>query len=214
MASGVDWVDWHRAYDDPDSSLTRRLLAVRREVALVLHRLPSGPIKIVSLCAGDGRDLLGAVAEHPRTQDVDAVLIERDPRLAAAATSQVVRAGLSAQITVREADAGDVTNFADVLPTDLLILCGVLGNLSDEDVTTTVRATVQLVRVGGYAIWTRGSFAPDRRQAIRAQFLECGCEEIAFESEPDGYGVGVVRVVAPGRANGEQVPSRLFSFIR
>lgn len=29
MDSGKDWVAWHRAYDDPSSSLSRRLELVR-----------------------------------------------------------------------------------------------------------------------------------------------------------------------------------------
>ena len=40
--AGRDWVAWHRAYEDDDSSLSRRLAVVRRRVGEALDAGPAG----------------------------------------------------------------------------------------------------------------------------------------------------------------------------
>jgi hypothetical protein len=56
-----DWHAWHDEYDDPASSLSRRLVVVRRQVDAILRARP-GPTRLVSMCAGDGRDVLPVLA--------------------------------------------------------------------------------------------------------------------------------------------------------
>ena len=210
----TDWVSWHRGYDDLESSLARRLVAVQHGIARVLDGLAAGPIRILSLCAGDGRDLGPVVAGHARRRDVDAVLVEQDVRLVTGARQRSREDGLADQVAVRQGDAGDVSLFSDVCPVDLLMLCGIFGNISDADIATTVNATTQLVAPRGFVIWTRGSFEPDRREQIRTWFRECGCDEISYEAEPNGYGVGVAQL--PWSAGFRRVPptDRLFTFTR
>ena len=50
-----DWHAWYDEYDNPDSSLSRRLETVRASLRTVLQAA-DGPVRLVSLCAGDGRD--------------------------------------------------------------------------------------------------------------------------------------------------------------
>ena len=50
------------------------------------------------------------------------------------------------------------------------------------------------------------------RPAIRQWFLDAGFREIAFDSEPEGFGVGVARLAEP--AADRSLPRRLFTFIR
>ncbi|HEY8545827.1 MAG TPA: hypothetical protein VIL36_12295, partial [Acidimicrobiales bacterium] len=65
-----DWVRWHDAYDDPGSALRRRLDVVRRLVADALDQAPRGrPLRLVSVCAGQRHDVVGALAHHPRRRD-------------------------------------------------------------------------------------------------------------------------------------------------
>ncbi|WP_422734092.1 hypothetical protein ACN26Y_00875 [Micromonospora sp. WMMD558] len=75
-----DWHAWHHDYGDPDSPLSRRLAEVRRRVADALDQAPPGPLRAISLCAGQGRDLIPVLAEHPRGSDVTARLVELDAR--------------------------------------------------------------------------------------------------------------------------------------
>src|SRR5215510_11374893 len=97
-----DWLAWHAAYDDPSSSLSTRLRAVRRRLSRALDQAPAAPVRLVSLCAGQGLDVLGVLPGHPRGRDVSAVLVESDPRNAALARRGAAAAGLS-QVEVRAA---------------------------------------------------------------------------------------------------------------
>jgi hypothetical protein len=80
MMAGVDWQAWHDEYDDPQSPLARRLRVVRSRIRAALDTAPPGPLRLVSLRASQGRDVLGALAGHPRRTDVRARLVELDPR--------------------------------------------------------------------------------------------------------------------------------------
>ena len=157
----ADWVGWHARYDDPDSTQSRRLVVVRRRVGEALDGL--GPrARVLSLCAGDGRDLLPEVAARPRLAP-DVLLVERDETLAGQGRSAAAALGVG-RVDVRAADAARPASFADALPADLLLLCGIFGNVPDEDIRRTVAAVPLLLAPDGIAIWTRGRFdGPDLR---------------------------------------------------
>ena len=63
--TGRDWRAWHEAYDDPGSQLARRLAAVQARIADALDTAPPGPLRAVSMCAGQGRDLIPVLAGPP-----------------------------------------------------------------------------------------------------------------------------------------------------
>jgi hypothetical protein len=206
-----DWVAWHEAYDDPSSSLSARLRRVRWHLSRALDQAPSGPLRLVSLCAGQGHDVLGVLPGHPRRDDVRAVLVEFDARNAELARRRAAEAGLP-QVEVREADAGWVGSFADALPAGVLLLCGIFGNVSDPDIKRTAEAAPALCAAGATVIWTRHRRAPDLTPQIRAWFASAGFDEIAFDALETGTqgGVGVGRLRgAPPAGPPDQV---LFTF--
>jgi hypothetical protein len=206
-----DWVAWHALYDDPSSPLSARLRSVRSHLSGAIDRAPAGRISLVSLCAGQGHDVLGVVPHHPRRQDVRAVLVESDPRNVTVVRRAVAEQGL-AGVEVRQADAGLTDGFADALPADVLLLCGIFGNVSDRDIQRTVRAAPALCRAGATVIWTRHRRAPDLTPDVRAWFADAGFEEVAFDALDTSIliGVGVHRLrIAPAASP----PSdRLFTF--
>lgn len=57
----VDWRAWHEDYEDPDSVLGRRLVLVQAQVRAALDRVPPGPVRAISVCAGQGHDLIGVL---------------------------------------------------------------------------------------------------------------------------------------------------------
>jgi hypothetical protein len=206
-----DWVAWHAAYDDPSSSLSTRLRLVRGHLCRALDRAPAGPVRLVSLCAGQGLDVLGVLPEHPRGRDVSAVLVESDPHNAALARRGAAEAGLS-QVEVRAADASRVASYADALPADVLLLCGIFGNVSEGDIQRTAQAAPALCAAGATVIWTRHRRAPDLTPRIREWFRASGFEEVAFDT-PDTEaltGVGVGRLAAAPQAGLPRGP--LFTF--
>ncbi len=209
-----DWHEWHREYDDPVSPLSRRLATVRSALASVLASVPaSRPVRLLSLCSGDGRDTLPVLAES--SAPVSGVLVELDAELAARA-----RAGAPAGIEVRTADAGTTASYADAAPVDVLMLCGIFGNVTDSDVARTVAAAPSLLTPGGHVIWTRGASVPhdptsydgDPSELVRSLFVQTGFEEVAFVRPDDAsFRVGVARW--PGPAGSPEPGRRLFAFV-
>jgi hypothetical protein len=204
-----DWIDWHRAYDDPDSSLSERRQVVSGMVRRFLDEAPPGPLRCLSLCAGEAPDLVDAAAGHARLADVNGVAVELHPDLAAAARSNLGAVGLA--IEVRQADASHPAEYVDVLPVDLLLLVGIFGNISDEDVRRTVTAVPALCKLGGTVIWTRHRKPPDLTPQIRVWFDDAGTVSTGFVSRDDGlFGVGGERTTVTADAN--TLPATLFRF--
>ena len=205
-----DWTSWHEQYDDPASSLRTRLALVRAHLSIALATAPPGPVSLVSLCAGQGHDVIGVLPDHPRRDDVAAVLVEFDPRNAALARDRAATAGL-ANVEVREADAGMAAAYADALPADVLLLCGIFGNVSDEDISQTASAAAGLCAHGGTVIWTRHRRPPDLTGQIRSWFAAAGFDEMAFDAPATAKltSVGVHRLSA---ARAPLPDGRLFTF--
>jgi hypothetical protein len=208
-----DWVRWHDAYEDPASALSTRLALVQEHLSDALATAPAGPIRLVSLCAGQGRDVIGVLPGHPRRDDVSALLVELDPMNAASARDGAAAAGLTS-VQVREADAGVVASFADGLPADVLMLCGIFGNVSDEDIRQTATAAAAMCAAGGTVIWTRHRRPPDLTGQIRSWFSAAGLDELAFD-EPETAtltGVGVHRLQRAATSRAPLPGGRLFTF--
>jgi hypothetical protein len=205
-----DWADWHAAYDDPGSGLARRLTAVRARVTGLLDDAPPGPVRVVSMCAGQGRDLIGALADHPRRADVRARLVELDPRNVAAARAAAAAAGLPA-VEVVEGDAALTDAYAGAVPAHVVLACGVFGNVTDADVRRTVLAMPGFLAPGGAVVWTRHREEPDLVPSIDEWFAEAGLARVWISDRAAGYGVGVHRLVGPPAPlhRGE----RLFTFV-
>jgi predicted RNA methylase len=197
-----DWVRWHDAYDDPESSLSARLDIVQSYLAAALDAAPTGPVSVLSLCAGQGRDVLGVLPGHPRRADVRAVLVESDPHNAAAARRLAGAAGLADRVEVREADASRPPAYADALPADVLLLCGIFGNVPADHIERTVAASIALGRPGSTVIWTRHRRPPDLTPQIRRWFAAAGFDEIGFAAPATatmtGVGAGRQRAVSAG----------------
>ena len=211
-----DWARWHDAYEDPSSPLSVRLALVQGRLSAALAAAPPGPIRLVSLCAGQGRDVLGVLPGHPRRDDVTAVLVELDPGNARLAADGVARARL-ANVTVRQADAGIAASYADALPADVLLLCGIFGNVSEDDVRRTIAAARVMCAPGGTVIWTRHRRPPDLTPRLRDWFAAAGFAELAFDSPGEAplvsVGVNRLRDSAGGRPLAAWPPQeRLFTF--
>jgi hypothetical protein len=206
----MDWAAWHDDYDDPGSVLTRRLAAVQELIRAALDEAPPGPLRAISMCAGQGRDLIGALTSHPRRDDVRARLVELDPRNAAAAEERARRAELTGIELVR-GDAGLMRHYRDVAPADLVLACGVFGNLTDADVLRTVEACAQLCREGGTVVWTRHRRPPDLVPVIGDWFSARGFETVHVSDPAAGFGVGAHRLRHPPKPL--QGADRIFTFV-
>jgi len=197
--SGVrDYLAWHEQYDDPGSSLPRRLALVRDVLRAELDARP-GPVRAVSVCAGDGRDILGVLAEREDAARVSVTLVEVLPELVERARNAAV--DVAADVEVVAADAGYSGTYVGLVtvPADVVLLVGVLGNLSDADVTATVAAMPSLCASGATLVWSRGRSlegADDFVTPVRQAFAAAGFTELwvrSFDVEDDRTALGVVR---------------------
>ncbi|MEU9464049.1 class I SAM-dependent methyltransferase [Streptomyces sp. NPDC048312] len=206
----MDWNAWHGKYDVADSWMERRLRTVQSQSRAALDNAPAGPLKVISLCAGDGRDLLHVLSDHPRRHEVRARLVELDARNTAAA-SETARLAKLDQIEVVTGDASLIDQYRGMTPADLVLVCGVFRNITDSDIEGTIGAYNQLCKTGGTVIWTRNRAAPDRVPMICDWFDEQGFE-LQWLSEPGaGYGVGVHRFTGTPRPL--HTGTRLFEFV-
>jgi hypothetical protein len=123
-------------------------------------------MRLISICAGQGRDLFGVLPHHPRRADVTAVLVELDPRNVEAARATAARSGLT-QVEIIEGDAATSDVYASYVPADVVLACGIFGNISDADLEGTVRHVSMLGRTGTVVIWTRHRLEPDLTPSIR-----------------------------------------------
>ena len=202
-----DWRAWHRDYDAPGSRLAQRLVVVQGLLRDAIDRLPPGPIRVISACAGEGRDLLGVLADHPRATDVRARLVEVDTELAATAAAHAPPG-----VDVVCGDASTTSAYAGAVPADVVLVCGIFGNIADADIHNTVRSIAMLCAPGATVIWTRHRRPPDLTVDVRRWFAEAGFEEVAFVGSDDAlFGVGAHRLTGPPLPFAPDV--KLFTFV-
>lgn len=191
-----DWHEWHAAYDNPDSGLARRLTWVQDQIRAALDAAPAGPIRAISLCAGQGRDLLGVLAGHHRAADVTARLVELDPRNTAEAARLAAASGLG-NVDIVTGDASLTSQYADLVPARLVLACGLFGNMTDAHVERVIGYCGQLCAEGGTVIWTRARWAPDLVPQVCAWFEASGFQRVALTSPNFVQCVGAHRRTAP-----------------
>jgi hypothetical protein len=205
-----DWVAWHDEYRDGDSDLSRRLKVVQTEIRKALAREPTGPFRAVSVCAGQGHDLIGALADHPDSDRVTARLVEVRPENVARMRVRAERAGLDLEIV--QGDAADTALYAGAVPADLVLAVGIFGNISDEDIYATIRALPQFCAPGATVLWSRGQQLPDITDRIRNALTEAEFQETAFHKPDDArFQIGVARYHGPPQP---LQPAHLFRFVK
>ena len=175
--------------------MSRRLRLVQRHIASWLDERPGDGLTGVSVCAGQGYDLLGVLATRADARRVRCALLEYDQRNVATARSGATGAALT-NVKVVHADAGELSAYVGSVPADLLLMAGVFGNISEDDVHRTVEALPQLCAPEATVIWTRSRRAPDLTPAVRRWLQAADLVEQAFHA-PDEvlFSVGVHRFV-------------------
>jgi hypothetical protein len=74
---------------------------------------------------------------------------------------------------VRTADAGNIDSYKGAVPADVVMMVGVLGNISDADVERTIKTAPQLCFPGTTLLWSRSrGDGDDRNDAVRSGFTQ------------------------------------------
>ena len=211
MKHDTDWLHWHAPYHDPNSPLSRRLAIVQAQLRRLLPAVLDAPLQIASICAGQGNDLLGVLADYPHADQVRARLVELDESNVQAAQQRVRELRLS-NVEVRLSDAALLRAYDGAVPADIVLACGVFGNISDADVFHTINLLPQLCRPGATVIWTRSRRVPDLTPAIRQYFAAHGFAETDFVAPDDVlFSVGVHQFM--GEPEPLEPERRMFTFM-
>ena len=207
-----DYLAWHDDYDRPGSRLHLRLLVVQDLIAAALDEAGPGAIRVVSMCAGQGRDLITVARRHRRGDDLVGRLVELDRRNVAAARAAISDAGIGG-LEVVEGDAGRSDSYIGATPADLVLACGIFGNVTDDDIKTTVEFMPALCAPGAWVIWTRGPRDDGMLESIQDWFT-------AARFQPRALVIGAGNLFGVGAAQFRGTPAtahpgvRLFDFFR
>ncbi|MFD0689357.1 SAM-dependent methyltransferase [Actinomadura fibrosa] len=210
LAEATDWYEWHEIYKTPDPDTVRRLAVIRARVHDFLDRAPQRPLRLVSICAGQGAELLPALASHPRGGFVEVHMLESDARNGRVAEENTSSLGLG-NVRVHITDAGEISSYVGMLPADFVLLSGLFSNLRSTDVHRAVRCLPCLCRPGAEVVWTCRRGEPDLVPSINGWFDEEGFDLIDLTPPSD------VAAVGTHRYTGTETPSlpqrRIFDFV-
>jgi hypothetical protein len=190
--TAMDWAKWHDLYD-VSTPLKERLIAVREQIAAAASKVAGKSLHLVSICAGDGRDVIGTFAASDERQDVHATLIESNPELVTRGQAAVDQLGLARRITFRCADATQSSTYVDIRPAHIIVLSGVFGNLKERDVQRLIAALPSLCDRAASVIWTRNLFDDGEKatQIIRQCFVAADfTEEVLVRTSLGFFAVG------------------------
>jgi hypothetical protein len=214
VAPPIDWYRWHDDYDELESSSSHRLAAVQERIAAELDR---GARTVVSVAAGQSRDLLPLLIRHPRGRSVRALVVESDERNAEFAEGAAEGAGLTG-LEVVTGDAGVSDVYLGHAPADLVLVCGLFEHVGPADRTRTSDALARLVAPGGSVVWAVQATAPEGADVLDATSAGIRADLAAAGFAADGpLTVGPAEfVVGTERRTGAALPleagTRLFTW--
>ena len=189
----MDWYRWHDGYDGARDG---RLHVVQTQIDAALATMSEGPIRVVSICAGQGHDIVGSLRRFDRRRDVTALLVELDERNADAARQRIAGASLTG-ITVKAADAGITDVYQGMVPAHLILACGVFGSLTDRDIERTVGLLPTLASPNAQVVWTANRTAPGLWDTALTAFDRHGFGEVwTSDRTEERFGVGRHRLTS------------------
>jgi hypothetical protein len=206
-----DYIRWHDDYEQPGSHLHQRLQVVIRMVRRAMDELPPGAIRVVSLCSGQGADILGAADGHERARDLTGRLVELERHNVEQARARIASMGLDLDAVAADASTSDA--YVGAVPADLVLACGIFGNISDADVERTIRFLPSLCAPGAWVLWTRHPRDEGLFERLQGWLVDVGLQPIEVEVSPEqAWGVGANRLVVEPPAF--EAGQHLFTFTR
>jgi 2-polyprenyl-3-methyl-5-hydroxy-6-metoxy-1,4-benzoquinol methylase len=166
----VNWSGWPElAYERP--KYRERLRVVQEQIAQCLDEAPHTPLRILSMCAGDGRDVIGVLQSDCQRREVEAYLLELNGQSVTAGIKRAKASGLENVIRFIHADATAYSTYRDLAPFDIVLVCGVWGHVPAQDRAKLIRALASFCKPGASVIWTLKISQGEHRLAeVRTQF--------------------------------------------
>ena len=209
----MDWKAWHTRYQT-DTELQARLEQVKAYINEALLALPAGKLNIVSICSGDGRDLIEVLPTHPRREDVVGWLLEYNESLVHDAQQAILHHGLGMSLFPCVADATDAKQYAGIPLAHLVVLAGVFGSVEDGEIARFLCNLQVLCAPSAYVIWTQNISTLEgqrRTETLQQALSRQEFSSISVVTTPQQrYHVGLHRYV--GGHVSRQLDDRLFTF--
>ncbi len=210
----MSWSEWHKSYQTSVALLTR-LRVVRQQIRAAVDECAEGPVRIVSICAGDGRDVIEALSDHPRREDVTAALLDTDAESLERGRAAAREAGLDRQLHFLCADATAAESYAGMVPADVILISGVMGHVDEANIPHFLGSLPMLCKTGGFLVWNRGLVAnrgAEHVRLIRDILLRLEFEERHYEvATRKGF------VIGRSRFDGKNLPldpkRKIFEFV-
>ena len=153
-------------------------------------RFGTGPIRILSLCAGDGRDVFARAGGRDRRCGTRR-------RWSSSTTSSPTSPDDGSPhdgIEVRHGDAGDWRGSSTFCPSTCC--CSAASSATSRSLTFARRSPpCPRCSLQGHGDLDPWPVRPDEdlRPTIRRWFADAGLSEVAFDGDPERFGVGVAR---------------------
>jgi hypothetical protein len=172
----------------------------------------AGPVRIVSLCAGDGRDVIGTLVRSPRGEDVQAWLVELNQQSTIEGRRYAMQAGVADKVVFINGDATSYATYRDIPPADIVMACGVWGHVPPNQRGRLERALACLCQAGGAIIWTRGvAKGIHRLREIEAHFIGQSWRQLRTSYTQDGkWAINSYRYCGPRQDR--PTSGRIFNF--
>ena len=193
---GLAWYRWHQEYDDLSSARVDRLGATQQLLGQALDRAAPGVVRLVSSCAGQGRDVLPVLLDHPRGAHAQARLVELDPLNAGLLRSALGSTAL-AGVEVLEADAGSSSAYEGAVPADVVLLSGVLDRLGPDEGRRAVLGLPLLCAAGATVVWAVDDPTGAVAAAAQAWLAEAGFAELDLRRGPSWAAGAALLEAAP-----------------
>lgn len=211
--TGDNWSGWsEHAYQRP--KYRERLRVVQEQLSECLDQAPHGPVRILSICAGDGRDVIGVLQSHRRRRDVEAFLVELNGQSVSEGVRQVKASRLESVVKFIHADATDYSTYRNLAPCDIVLVSGVWGHVPANDRATLIHALASFCKSGGKVIWTRKiSKGEHRLKEVQSLFDEASWIPVRQSSTSDKKWVVTSHLY---RGSALEVPAngRIFTFLK
>ena len=131
------------------------------------------------MCAGDGRDVIGVLRNHPRQNDVRAWLVELNGESIEAGMDRASKAHLENSVRFLSQDATDYATYRQIAPANIILVCGVWGHVPADERPQLVQGLSTLCAPGGMVVWTCGALrGMARPRAIQSLFRGPAWEEV------------------------------------
>ena len=155
----MTWNDWHSIYDDKESAPYKRSIITQELVNNYLN-IHKKNIIILSICSGQARDILPAIAGREDKDRITTYLLDIDKDCLEYAQEYARIHDIPNVHTINK-DASLKESYDDIPKADLIVICGLFGHLVPEDIAATALFLQTLIEDNATVIWSRNKFFND-----------------------------------------------------